>query len=634
MAENEMLQGWRAPRTRLSVAYLICILNFVMYASDPICFAATECRILVIGDILNLLFNSQTYPREIGPLALKVFILILWLPAGYVLGRYALHHCLLRDCMGISMFRENQGTLGVQAIAILLLGYVAARLWPIFLALLWNEELSKKYATNNHLPFSDAWFSFFAQTGCTAGDVLTIVMLWDTMLQDTTQYSNWHPRLRKAWRNPYLRLGCVWTVSISVFSAIFTLVSRTSRMKEAVPAVEHWSQMERGFLAAFIFMLDVFVVCQDWEFPEFDNPLELKFFLWGSDRIGEVITGKWLNYGPMLVVMLIDANNLANQWRYGLIDAPGYYGQYLDSTGHIWTVANATLASALRAGALLNRSAFSVNRTRGACQLAVPYKVVGASIAQEPPCFPGDFRSGGQLRHLGLRPFGLSLVPLVVAVGVFTCTSRELPRLEAEKERRKLQEQRRAALARLRRASRMARVSIQLSRVQLRRRSSAPSPTFASRDSLARPSCGPSDLSPAARAAALGTAPVAASFGEDKEPPMWPALISALPPGSSFEGVASAELPSADPFVPPSWRTAPGPWTGPEDDNFGLLLPRGSLPPLPGALSRPPHAQHPDLPAVPSSSLAADSIMKPLVLPEPNQRCVRPKRQTISRETS
>merc|ERR1719229_949944 len=138
-----------------------------------------------------------------------------------------------------------------------------------------------------------------------------------------------------------------------------------------------WLQTERsrGFIAALIFMLDLFTVCQDWEFPFFDNPLEINLVGWTTPDLDLGcascrFSGKWLNYGPMVLVMLLDANNLNNQWRYGFLDAPAHYGQYLDAEGWIWSVTNRTVADELRAR---NKNQTAASRSfgrRGACRKA------------------------------------------------------------------------------------------------------------------------------------------------------------------------------------------------------------------------------------------------------------------------
>jgi len=89
-----------------------------------------------------------------------------------------------------------------------------------------------------------------------------------------------------------------------------------------------------------IFMGDIFVVAQDWDFPAFENPIDVKVV--GTDMeslsfpsIDFHISGKWMNFGIMSCVMVLDCVCLMGLVMY----EPTFNGQYLDPvTKEIWSM--------------------------------------------------------------------------------------------------------------------------------------------------------------------------------------------------------------------------------------------------------------------------------------------------------
>ncbi|CAJ1457277.1 unnamed protein product, partial [Effrenium voratum] len=145
------------------------------------------------------------------------------------------------------------------------------------------------------------------------------------------------------------------------------------------------TEVTRNVCAGLLVLVDLMVTVQDWDFPTFEEPLELQVptkvlgtfhsklqitfvarllekipqpscscwkrlcqFLPSPDFWQVTIRGKWLQYGPLFVVMFIDLCYSRTQLFYD----PTYYGQYVDPRDDfIWSIADeATLASAYEGG--------------------------------------------------------------------------------------------------------------------------------------------------------------------------------------------------------------------------------------------------------------------------------------------
>lgn len=105
---NSFRYYYRHPFPRIFVATFIAVLNFLIYAEDPIAHSRVEGEIPIIGTDLSLIFSR--YPDEGGLYALKLFTVIGFILLGMFIGRQLVHHKLLRDKLKMNMFTESKGT--------------------------------------------------------------------------------------------------------------------------------------------------------------------------------------------------------------------------------------------------------------------------------------------------------------------------------------------------------------------------------------------------------------------------------------------------------------------------------------------------------------------------------------------
>merc|ERR1711963_213420 len=113
-------------------------------------------------------------------------------------------------------------------------------------------------------------------------DCTTIIMVFDTILQDHSHYPDWgHMRvfgkeidIRQIWMKGWggnLRMivtwGCLASAATGAIKAIWENAADWIRDDNRLSANE-W---QRAMVVAVVFCMDICVVIQDWEFPSFEN---------------------------------------------------------------------------------------------------------------------------------------------------------------------------------------------------------------------------------------------------------------------------------------------------------------------------------------------------------------------------
>ena len=120
-------------------------------------------------------------------------------------------------------------------------------------------------------------FAKLAGVGCWTGDFLTMFMVMDMMLQDKDRYSSWATGARKVWNRGKCRIVSFWVIAPIAITVVLLVVAG-SKASGGVSAWDEFNkdklysgELTRCFMCATITLMDLFIVMQDWDFPEFDN---------------------------------------------------------------------------------------------------------------------------------------------------------------------------------------------------------------------------------------------------------------------------------------------------------------------------------------------------------------------------
>ncbi|XP_033731112.1 transmembrane protein 117-like isoform X2 [Pecten maximus] len=340
--ERDLRYYFQHPFLRIFIAYFVTFCNFLIYAEDPVAHSMKECNIPLIGN--DFAFVCTRYP----PNAFSLLKVVMWLGAiiiGCILGKILIHVLLLNKLLRLKMFTEDQGSWMIMFLCSLISIFIMSWIYNGFLTA--GGDSTESYRISGDLGLSNSIFMKAAACGTWCGDFFTAWMVTDMMLQEKL-YPGWAKPVRTWWNHRYNRIILFWVVtSVTSLVVIFVIATDFIQWEKLNHGFLPTNELSRAFLASFILVMDILIVCQDWDFPHFMSAIDIKMPGVNTAHIKfdipkclkkEVwqvhITGKWFNYGILFIVMLLDLN----MWKNQIFYKPYDYGQYVDSEGRIHTV--------------------------------------------------------------------------------------------------------------------------------------------------------------------------------------------------------------------------------------------------------------------------------------------------------
>jgi len=366
--------GLRHPYARLFNAVLVIGANFMLYAEDPMAHSNVTSDLPGVGNVFNLLLAH--WPDTFGLVCLKLLMAVLGVVCGLLIGKKIIHDRCLRDCLQWQAFGFPKklkditeldvygpgGKLTVLPDGSMLRPQMEGEKdkgsWFIMLLTTFSTVVVSSWIYNGmvaddtaadtidgKLPMSNETFYKIAASGMWIATSVTFIFVFDMMAQDTRNYPNTMQTLRKGWTNAYagkLRLHVTWSTLIILTVIVVTIITTnpSNWWDTAMETIDGTNEVGRCAFASFITILDLLVILQDWEFPAFKTPNEIKMpglsiSNLRCPKIQVFITGKWFNYALMFFVLLIDLMMLKNNLFYHPRDT----GQYTHpGTNRVWTV--------------------------------------------------------------------------------------------------------------------------------------------------------------------------------------------------------------------------------------------------------------------------------------------------------
>ncbi|XP_014664882.1 PREDICTED: transmembrane protein 117-like [Priapulus caudatus] len=245
----------------------------------------------------------------------------------------------------LSMFTHDNGSWIVMGLVSIVFVCIFAQIYNGFLA--YGHADSAPYIITAAMNVRYETFMKMAASATWLGDFVTAWMVTDMMLQDKL-YPSWGRSARAFWQHNHNRIILFWMVWI-LMTAVVLMVIITNWVDwdylnhGFAPTCE----LTRAFLASSILVMDLLILIQDWDFPHFEssnldiklpglNVASIKFRVPACvrNKFWTVhISGKWFNYGVIILVMCLDLNMWINQVIY----APRKYGQYTGPQHEIYT---------------------------------------------------------------------------------------------------------------------------------------------------------------------------------------------------------------------------------------------------------------------------------------------------------
>jgi TMEM117 protein family len=332
--KKNLLLAFRHPVIRMSVAVAATALNFLAYGNDPISYSEQEAKFYGLGRVFNFAFTN--YPSANTDLMVaRLLLLFASLVIGVLLGMVA--YAVLSDVIGARMFKKGKGNLVVISSFVLLTMFSMTYFYNVIVEVKSSlNEKDKKYKLTDAMGTTETNFSFAAAVATWVFDYLNVFSIFDTMLQDlrindarAASYGCAGKRARgfqdfwAAWRT-----GAFYVLTFCVFAGtvLFVVSEIAYGWMGNQKGRGDWDQYSRIITCASIVALDIVMFVQDWDFPDFSQPgNKIKIVgCWGrkmgckSNRFPCKITfsGKWVNFGALIFLLILDVNMLINQVTY------------------------------------------------------------------------------------------------------------------------------------------------------------------------------------------------------------------------------------------------------------------------------------------------------------------------------
>lgn len=412
---------WRHPAARVAVAAFVLLLDLFSFCTDPVNDSHVEYNLPGLGNLFSFLAQ---WPADAGLMISRLGLICLCCVAGIYAGRQWLHHLLLRDCCGLSMFVGTRGSflpIGLMTFSSLMVGSIVYN-WII---------PSAAQPITGATGVEACTFGKGLQCVSTIARSIALLQILDGVLQDRHWYPDWADAVKTTWNEAHdgwFRVYTMWALGIIAigFAVLATQATDAIGLNE----------IARAFVGTLVMYFDLLIVVQDWEFPTFELPgdLEAPIMIAGTFRpklscqvlsalvlslrsfvirvlgreetswdhiayfLSFKITGPWISYGPILCAIFLDLLCTRTQILY----EPQDYGQYVDpATNRIWTIIDDKyLQEAYKAGVLEHpeRITWSARRnattgapldTSAASDLELNSAYLGGPVAKCVAALPG-----------------------------------------------------------------------------------------------------------------------------------------------------------------------------------------------------------------------------------------------------
>jgi len=319
---------------RLLAVWTVLFMDFYIYGADPVQDSHVNYPSFGVFEDMFII----KWPTETKFKVIRIMLTVGCVYFSLLVGRWLIHHKILRDCLGLKMFAGTQGVGVVNFLTVFTtfeyilpypINYIESGTAPSPIT---EESVLKVYQ----------WGKIWQSTAAIA-DVLSITMITDAVLQDRTVWPNWAPRLKWLWNDacngwvrilaPYFFMGGLTPLIVFGLWTDDAKSNGVYTMERFATADLATTQAMRVLVAAILTMVDIITCLQDWEFPAYSSPADFKVVGTGFSELdipifsnflkrhfGDIrcvgpefwdnfrfqMSGKWLAYLPAFGALMAD----------------------------------------------------------------------------------------------------------------------------------------------------------------------------------------------------------------------------------------------------------------------------------------------------------------------------------------
>uniref|UniRef100_A0A7S0A608 Transmembrane protein n=1 Tax=Pyrodinium bahamense TaxID=73915 RepID=A0A7S0A608_9DINO len=264
---------WRHPLARILTACMIFVFDMYLYGEDPINDSHVEAYLPGVGHAIVFVLVWPSAP-ELG--LLRFVLAVTSIILGAYVGHQWLHHRLLRDCLGLEMFCRSNGTWICMGFCCAVSFFAGCMLYNLILISRPEDQVTGAIGLELRT------FSKLIQICSVVADILAILIVTDGVLQDRHFWPNWARRFKWVWTDAcrgMVRIVVVWTCAACGVSLGAWGIMSTGKDPGDIQWTDRriggLTENARAFLMTGIIFCDLMTVFQDWNFPTFQEDVDI-----------------------------------------------------------------------------------------------------------------------------------------------------------------------------------------------------------------------------------------------------------------------------------------------------------------------------------------------------------------------
>jgi hypothetical protein len=270
---------FRHPYTRIATCLLMILLEFCFNAENVVSRSHAEMTWAMVGPAMNFLIRQWPMLDRLWLMATKVGMVAAFCFVAISTARKYVHP-FFGEYLGLSMFGGKRGDVCCFLMVIIPALYAGAQAYNTIVINTVDSDSIPLYYLTDSLSTSNAQYYSHRQGWDWIVCFLTLIMVIDAVLQDTTHFAHWQEYRKHQWitaKRGFQRVLTVWVLAggLSLLGfwlgdACFALRSNPEEdiLGTGIFGTDEVSQIT---LCSLLFASRLVIIMQDPEFPQFGH---------------------------------------------------------------------------------------------------------------------------------------------------------------------------------------------------------------------------------------------------------------------------------------------------------------------------------------------------------------------------